>query len=386
MKKATARVLTSAGMTTILVAATLSASAASGAVRSTAVVIYANPANHTAYLLAFDGKTGNSVNRKPMQYVSATQSPNMLVASGGSRLYLARLTPARGNVSATNVLSLIDTHTWQTLATTRLVNRMRYTNISPPAMAVSVKTSRLFVYSYLYGNGSNQKYWLKVYNSKSLTPEAAQISLPGCGAERMATAQGQIVILCIGSQDVRFVDPRTERVTATIELPKVPPHYTAGLPTALTFSRDRRTAYVVLNDLDIVAINTQHHRTVRYVKSFRMEAGAVPVIGGADVSADGRFLVIGVTQKYYDPASGFALKFFRLPRLSLARTFQMTYAHLTAASAGGFYTFNMADYQPTAEADTEIRRLTIARTARTISLRPLLRVTGLVYAVATLPS
>ena len=103
-------------------------------------------------------------------------------------------------------------------------------------------------------------------------------------------------------------------------------------------------------------------------------------MGGAAVTAGGRFLVVGATRLCNDPSSGFVLKVFRLPELRLVRTEAMSYAHFVDGPSGGLLAFTLGDWPgPSMGRSTAIRNV---RVRPRLVQRQIVRVSGTVWDVA----
>jgi DNA-binding beta-propeller fold protein YncE len=228
-------------------------------------------------------------------------------------------------------------------------HRFRYSVDGPTTMVLAPDGGQLFVAGYRFLGGSNADYWLTVVDPRTLHRLSARIPLPNCGASHLAQAAGQIVVLCTDSNDVRFADPATDRVTSTVSL--------HAMPVGLAVSRNGTDLYIVTDDLRILVVDAGTHRLVREVTAYRREAQTVPTLSSVAVTSDGAHLVVGVMARPRDPGSAFSLRVFALPSLTLVKSVPLPhFTHIVAAPGGGLYTFPMLD-SPVADQNAPLQLL-----------------------------
>ena len=101
--------------------------------------------------------------------------------------------------------------------------------------------------------------------------DRVEIPLPGCGASQLAAAGDLVVVGCYRAADVRFVDPRTARVVATVDLPGQPVQ-----PAGLAIAPDRGMVYVVTDDLRIVELDAATQTATREVTTWQRADRSCP--------------------------------------------------------------------------------------------------------------
>lgn len=295
-------------------------------------------------VVAFNSRTGAVVKRLPAFY-----QPDIAVSPGGDRLFLLYSRDTAEETTTKHVLSLIDTRSWNTLASTTLVDRVLHTISGPSTLALSPDGTRLFVHS---SNGwrldpvrepnTPLSYWLTVVDTASLRVLPTRIPLLNCGGVRMTLAGSHLVVLCGETGTVHFVDPQALRVVATVDV---------SAPTGLLVAPDQETVYVVAVDLSIVAINARTHNVVRKGVVRRPqpeEFGSIPPKNGMAMSGDGRHLIVGIMAEPRNTESMFSLYLIDATSLEVAQTVRLPrFTSLAAAPGGGLYLFHSGNSHAT---------------------------------------
>lgn len=287
-------------------------------------------------VVEFAWRTGMITKRLTEPY--RWESPDLL-AAGGQRLYMAagRVTPDGTRVD--EVLSILNPANLATLSSARVPHRTRYNVAGPSTIVLAPGGAKLFVYSYRYVAPERYDFWLEAFDPVTLRALGQTVPLPGCGGARFATVAGQVVALCAGSNDVRFIDPVSDRVVASTPLFSVRPYYPEGQVAGLAVSQGRRVIYVITNVLRIMAISAQSHRVLQTVTNWRELPQTVP-IGGVALTSDGHYLIVGLMGRPRDTAAPFSLRVFALPSLQFVKSMtQPHYTDFVAAPGGGLYMY-----------------------------------------------
>ncbi len=280
----------------------------------------------------FDEATGAVLHRIATQDV-----PDILVTPTGDRLFLLDTKWSSDAKTPTHQLSLIDTTSWRVLAQATIADRILYPGPGPSGLSLTPDGSRLFIYSYHVLGDDRADYWLAAVDAKSLQVLPMHAVLDQCGAARFATLEQQIIALCAHANDLRFVDPATGNVSATVALPPVAPLSVEGQVAGLTTTPDKRTVYIVTNDLRIVEVSATTRTQVREVTTARQAPQSVP-LDVITMSADGRSLLVGMLLAPRSQASGITLKEFALPNVTLSASIPLpTYANVAGVAGGKVY-------------------------------------------------
>jgi DNA-binding beta-propeller fold protein YncE len=246
-----------------------------------------------------------------------------------------------------------------------------YHYFSPQGMALSPDGSRLFVYNYITTNPyQTPNDWLTVLNATTLRRQSVRIKLPGCDAEQMTTTHDRIVVLCYGSEDLRFVDPNTETVVRRVLLPF------SG--SSMVASADGGRIFVAGDTGEFTSIGTKRGgftRTLNYQPQFGAPVGPVQVA----VSGNGRYLFVGIARA----TSGTALytNVIQLPSLKLQATLKMQPSLELASAPSGFYEYPKATAGFPVGPVAVIQRVTLTTQGATAT--SLLSLPGQVYFFAT---
>jgi len=283
----------------------------------------------------FDEATGAVLHR-----IATQDAPDILVTPTGDRLFLLDTKWSSDAKTPSHQLSLIDTASWRVLAQATIADRILYPGPGPSGLSLTPDGSRLFIYSYHVLGDDRADYWLAAVDAKSLQVLPGHMALDQCGAARFATLAQQIVALCAHANDLRFVDPATGSVSATLALPPVAPLSVEGQVAGLTTTPDKRTVYIVTNDLRIVEVNATTRTQVREVTTARQAPQSVP-LDVITMSTDGRSLLVGMLPAPRSQAPGITLKEFALPDLTpSASTPLPTNASVVGAAGGNVYLFD----------------------------------------------
>lgn len=316
-----------------------------GAERMSYAAVSAGNDDLRGEVVAFNSSTGAVVRRIPAFY-----QPDIAVSPGGDRLFLLYSRDTDQTTTTRHILSLVDTRSWATLASTTLADRFLYNVSGPSTLALSPDGTRLFMYNSnawkwdpVREPNTPLSYWLTVMDTASLQVLPSQIPLPNCGAARMALAAGQLVVLCGETGTVHFVDPRALRVVASINV--------TPRPTGLVVAVDQETVYVVTVDLSVVAISARPHTIARRVTLRRPQTpafGSIPPKNGMAMSADGRYLIVGVMAEPRNTESAFALYAIDTTSLEVVKTVRLPrFAGIKEAPGGGLYLFRSGNSHAT---------------------------------------
>lgn len=282
----------------------------------------------TSEVVAFDTETGAIRFRLATNY-----QPDLLVAPTGD-LFLLDTTPSADN-RATSTLTRRDGRSGTVLASTEIPDRLLYPISGPTTLVLAPDGSRLFVACYKVLGPDTAEDWLAVIDPVSLAVLSTRIPLPGCGASRLATAGGLVVVGCSRTADVRFVDPQTATVIATVDLPGTP------VPAGLVADPVRGMVYVVTDDLRIVEIDAATQTVTRTVRTWQRAVRSVPLVDAVAISADDRWLIVGVSAVAGDPYSAVTLHLFALPLLDRVEQVPLPagFGRFVAAPDGGVFIF-----------------------------------------------
>lgn len=275
---------------------------------------------YTSEVVAFDETSGKVIAR-----LQSGDEPNVLPDPSGEKIYLLQTKWDTLNWprTGTEVLSVIDTETWQEIDSTTVTKRVQYTLAGPPVLVRSPDGTRLVVYS------TNQlgDYWLEIYDAVTLERLSGEegIVLPrGCGGTPIVTTRAEVVLLCGTTREgndsegiipatlaLHFIEVNSAQVTASVPLPDSG-LYVKGKPVGIEVTDDGSTIYVVFNDLLIIEIDAATHRVTREVTTWRSDE---PTVFGVEMSNDGHLLV-GVASDL-TTWENLSLHRFELPSLEL---------------------------------------------------------------------
>jgi hypothetical protein len=261
---------------------------------------------------------------------------------------------------------------------------MRYSITSYPTMTLSAGGSRLILYNYRYRNPpAVSSNWLTILNSTTLKSAGKPVQLVGCGVSQVATAGSAVIVLCVDDMDARLVDIRRNKVVARIKLPSHSRYGTLGRAVALAVSPTGHEAYVVTNDMKLIAIDTRRHRITGLVNSYQTQYASVPTLDSVALLASSNELAVGTSPKNASGNTATVLKVFRLPSLRLAGSAKLpSFSHLIATRKGELYTFPMIDSPPYVQ-NGEFSKLTIVwHRGLHVKTTKLLALGGIVYRIA----
>jgi len=278
---------------------------------------------------AFDEGTGAVLHRFTTQ-----DDPDILVTPAGDQLFLLDTKWSSDGKTPSHRLSLLDTASWRVLGQVTIADRILYPGPGPSGLTLAPDGSRLFIYSYHVLGDDRADYWLAAVDAKSLQLLPIHAALDQCGAARFTTLAQQIVALCAHANDLRFVDPVTGSVGATVALPPLAPLSVEGQVAGLTTTPDKRTIYIVTNDLRIVEVDATTRTQVREVTAARQAPQSVP-LDVVTVSSDGRSLLVGTLTAPRGQAAGVTLKQFALPDLTPSASIPLPINASVVGAVGG---------------------------------------------------
>lgn len=217
--------------------------------------------------------------------VGTGDQPSVAASPSGDRIYLLETRWANPR-SSEHVLSVIDTSTWETVASTTIEGRVQYRFSGPPDLVLSPDGTRLFVLATDYEVNEEDSsewwpvysYWLDVYDATTLDQivEPQTLMLPGCGnLIRLAETRSEIAVLCTGNpvryseRPLYLVDPVGLEVRAILPLPEVDHWDRAGQPRDFVIADDGATAYAVANDGGIVEVDVDAREVARRIDSWK---------------------------------------------------------------------------------------------------------------------
>jgi DNA-binding beta-propeller fold protein YncE len=226
-----------------------------------------------------DPSTGAILAMGAEQY--GDQSPSLAVSRDGRAVYLLHSVVRDGHPS--DELLTLNAATLAPVVSAPVDHFLRPMESWPPAMAVTTDDRTVLVSQY--GNSDSDPYWISYYDRQSGRFAADTTILPNCGVSQLLPFDDQVAVLCLGSDNLRFVDLRTHRVTATLT-PGVTPVGVLGSAVAAGFIPGQRALAVVLDHGGLVRVELDTH-------AISVLGALVPADGGlhvrwADFSANGR--------------------------------------------------------------------------------------------------
>lgn len=297
-------------------------------------VLTVDPENRSGDIVVVDRDTGAVVKR-----IRTQDQPDFAVTSVGDRLFVLETARSKDLKTPTHMLSSIDTRSWRVLARATLLHRILYPVTGPSGLILSPTGDKLFVYSYEVLGDGRAEYWLTAVDADSLKQLQVKIPLPGCGGAHFVQAGGDIAALCSGSNDVRFIDPETDSVVASVELPAVERESMDGRPSGIVVGGDKGNLYVVTNDLRILEIDSTSRRLVREITRWRLDPGVVPP-GTVSIQSTGPQLLVGELADRWASSPSFKLWVFDLPDMTLQSTLPLQEATVFVPVEGdGLYVF-----------------------------------------------
>ncbi len=303
--------------------------------RSVVYVITVDDQDKRGETAVFNERTGEILKR-----VATEDQPDIAVTADGNRLFTLETKWSDDLKAATHRLSLVDTNDWRLLARTKIQDRILYPGAGPSGLILAPDGSQLFIYSYKVLGDDYADYWLAAVDPITLKILPTHITLPHCDGAWFSTVQRNLVVLCSGSNDLRFIDPNTAKVVATVDVPRsghVNPLSPEGMAVGFVVAEDQQVIYVVTNDLRIVEISPATRTVIREVTTWRRDPRSVPV-GSVEISRNGDQLIVGVLSSPWDSNPSYSLRFFGLPSLTSVALVQLQgRAGFAAAPVGEVY-------------------------------------------------
>lgn len=260
--------------------------------------------------------------------------PRVAISPAGDRLFVLEGKHSTELKRRVDLLSVIDTHSWETLASTTFPHLTGGLVVAPDGL-------RLFVYNYELLGDNLGDYWLSAVDPVTLEMLPTRIPLSNCGGAQFLIAKDQLVVRCYRPNTLHFIDLQANSVVATVPLPRgglgVSPLSVEGRVAGFVIAKDQESIYVVTNDLRILEVSTSSHTIVRQVTRWRVEPKSVPV-RAVEISRRGDRLIVEVLSSPWVEDPAFILRLFALPTLTPVGSVRLPgYAGFAAASDGGLY-------------------------------------------------
>ena len=169
-----------------------------------------------------------------------------------------------------------------------LQHYMRPMDAWPPALAITPDGRTVVVEQYGYTEAD--PYWLSYYDRRTGTFTSDRTDLPGCGVAQLLPVGQQLAVVCLTVGDLRLVDLRSHRVTATLLLtPSEKGVF--GSPVAAGVLPGSSELAVVDDHGNLLRADLVH-QVVRLVATLVPASDTFPPVTAAAFSANGRVAVL----------------------------------------------------------------------------------------------
>jgi DNA-binding beta-propeller fold protein YncE len=234
--------------------------------------------------------------------IEAKYDPQIAVSPDGTRLYLTDM-----RSDGTDMLSIIETGTWNVLAEMKSPDRIKHKVYGSDAMALSLDGRYLYIHKWkllpeagrFTGPGGHSApkadHWWDVFDTTTGEFSPTPPHIPDCGiAKAMPLPDGKsLAVLCFQRSELVFVDLTTGDTLQTISTRKVT-HNRAfdpilqGDAAAAVLSFDRRHIFVSTADGRILVVDAAQREVVQTIHTR----------SPSDVRVSYSALVVGVNQLY----------------------------------------------------------------------------------------